>query len=125
MTAIFAANAVLPVMTSSAAAAASVIRFMTFPSIASVAGRRRLRIAHGLETNHRAVGLTAAVADFRREIDVAVRADLDVAEAHAELAQELLAAQRLPLLVERHALDVLAAQPADDQAVLPLRKLVA
>src|SRR5262245_47763728 len=103
MTAIFAANALLPVMMSSAAA--SVIRFMTFPSItASVAGRRRLRIAGGLEANHRAVGLAAAVADFRREIDVAVGSDLDVAEAHAELAQEFLAAQRLTLLVERHAL---------------------
>src|SRR6185436_14684673 len=108
-------------------AAASVIRFMTFPLwlITAAARRRRRRIAGGLEPDDRPVGLTAAVADFRREIDVAVGTDLDVAETHAELAQELLAAQRLPLVVERHALDVLATQGADDQAVLPLRKFVA
>ena len=60
-------------------------------------GRALLR-RRRLEADHCPVGLAAAVANFRREIDIAVRPDLDVAETHAELGEKLLAAQGLAFL---------------------------
>ena len=76
-------------------------------------------LLRGLQSNDRAVGLAAAVADLGREVEVAVRALLDVAEAHVHLREHRLATLGLARLIEREALDLQAAQRADEQASLP------
>ena len=93
-------------------------------------GRTRTRTARGrasllerLQSNDRPVRLPAAIPNFGREIHEPVRGpDLDIAETQAHLLEQHLAALGLAGVAEADALDVLAAQRADDQVVLPLRE---
>src|SRR4051794_21627868 len=82
--------------------------------IAIAPGRSAALLLRRLEPNDRAVGFAAAVAHFGREIEVAVRALLDVAEAHVHFRQQRLAPLGLARLIEREALDLLTAQRADE-----------
>src|SRR4249920_1539272 len=80
----------------------------------AIAACRSAALLRRLQPNDRAVGLAAAVANLGREIEVAVRALLDVAEAHVHLRQQRLAPLRLARLIEREPLDLLTAQRADE-----------
>src|SRR5688500_13230993 len=76
-------------------------------------------LARGLEPQHGTVRLTAAVRRLGRQIQIAVRPLLHVADAHAELGEH-----RLPLLglsagaaaraSNDHALELLGGERADE-----------
>src|SRR5262249_38629577 len=77
------------------------------------------------EPQDHAVGGVASDRAFGRDVDVPVGTLLHVADAHVQLREQLLTSLGLRWLIERDAQQHPRRQRADEEAVLPLRKLVA